>query len=138
MKKSKLLRLTALFFVLMLCFTVLSRAAYQSGTAVVKTGKPENRTINHEIRAMGKVVENQELAVFTEPNQRVTGIYVKEGQRVSKGELLFEIDTELLRESILNQKQEMEKQQLQVKDAKSQKDVSAMQKANDQAQAAEN
>lgn len=138
MKKSKLLRLTALFFVLMLCFTVLSRAAYQSGTAVVKTGKPENRTINHQIRVMGKVVENQELAIFTEPNQRVTGIYVKEGQRVAKGELLFEIDTALLEESILNQKQEMEKQQLQVKDARSQKDVSAMQKANDQAQAAEN
>lgn len=138
MKKSKLLRLTALFFVLMLCFTVLSRAAYQSGTAVVKTGKPENRTINHQIRVMGKVVENQELAVFTEPNQRVTGIYVKEGQRVAKGELLFEIDTTLLEESILNQKQEMEKQQLQVKDARSQKDISAMQKANDQAQAAEN
>lgn len=138
MKRSKLLRLTALFFVLMLCFTVLSRAAYQSGTAVVKTGKPENRTINHQIRVMGKVVENQELAVFTEPDQRVTGIYVKEGQQVAKGDLLFEIDTSLLEESILNQKKEMEKQQLQVKDAKSQKDVSAMQKANDQAQAAEN
>lgn len=138
MKKSRLARITALFFVLMFCFTILSRAAYQEGTAVVKMSRPENRMIAHQITATGKVVQNQELAVVTEPDQRVTAIYVQEGQRVSKGDLLFEVDEKLLEEKILNQQQELEKQMLQVQDARSQKDVSEQQKANEQAQAAEN
>lgn len=64
-------------------------------------------------------------------------IYVREGERVKKGDLLFEVDPLLLEEKILYQRQEMEKQRLQVQDAKSQKDVSAQQKANEQAQASE-
>ena len=74
----------------------------------------------------------------TEPNLRVASIEVGEGDRVSRGDLLFTLDLTMLEEKILNQKQEMEKQQLNVEDAKSQKDVSRQQKANEQAQASEN
>ncbi len=138
MKKGKLLRLAVLFFVFMFCFTVLSRAADQMGIAVVQTERPQSRSISHDVRASGRIVQNQELAVTTEPDQRVRTIYVSEGERVAEGDLLFEVDTDLLAEEILNQEQELEKQQLQVDDAKSQKDVSAQQKANAQAQASEN
>ena len=137
MNKKKLLKITAVFFACMLCFTVLSRAADQMSVAVVSTSRPENRMITHEVKASGRIVQNQELAVTTEPNQRVKTLYVSEGDRVKKGELLFEVDMTVLEEQILEQKQEMEKQQLTVSDAKSQKDVSAQQKASQQAQAAE-
>lgn len=137
MKNGKLVRITAMFFALMLCFTILSRAADQLSVAAVTTERPQNRMIEHAVRTSGKIVQNQELAVTTLPDQRVTAIYVREGQRVAKGDLLFEVDTILLEEQILNQEQEMEKQELMVKDAKSQKEVSAAQKANSQAQAAE-
>lgn len=138
MKKKKLMSITAFFCVLMLSFTILSRASYQYAAAVVRVSKPESRTISYQVTSTGKVVQNQELAVVTEPDQRITAIYVKEGQQVKQGDLLFEIDEKLLDEKILSQQQEMEKQKLQVQDAKSQKDVSAQQKANEQAQAAEN
>ncbi len=137
MKNGKLVRITAIFFALMLCFTILSRAADQLSVAVVKTERPQNQMIEHVVKASGRVVQNQELAVTTLPDQRVTAIYVREGQRVAKGDLLFEVDTTLLEEKILDQQQEMEKQELLVKDAKSQKEVSAQQRANSQAQAAE-
>lgn len=137
MDKKKLVKITAVFFACMLCFTVLSRAADQMSVAVVSTSRPENRMITHEVKASGRIVQNQELAVTTEPNQRVKTLYVSEGDRVKKGELLFEVDMTVLEEQILEQKQEMEKQQLTVSDAKSQKDVSAQQKASQQAQAAE-
>lgn len=137
MDKKKLLKITAVFFACMLCFTVLSRAADQMSVAVVSTSRPENRMITHEVRASGKIVQNQELAVTTEPNQRVKTLYVSEGDRVKKGDLLFEVDRTVLEEQILNQQQEMEKQNLTVSDAKSQKDVNAQQKASQQAQAAE-
>lgn len=137
MDKKKLLKITAVFFACMLCFTVLSRAADQMSVAVVSTSRPENRMITHEVRASGKIVQNQELAVTTEPNQSVKTLYVSEGDRVKKGDLLFEVDMTVLEEQILNQQQEMEKQNLTVSDAKSQKDVNAQQKASQQAQAAE-
>lgn len=137
MNRSKLLRFTALFFAFMLCFTLLSRTADQASIAVVSVKKPENMVISHRVTATGKIVQNQELAVTTQPDQRVTSIAVSEGQRVEKGDLLFEIDLDLLEEKILDQKQEMQKQELTLKDARSQKSVSEQQKANEQAQAAE-
>ena len=138
MKRKGLMRITAAFFGLMICFTILSRAAYQEGTALVHTGRPSSMVISHQVKTTGKVEQNQELAVTTEPNLRVASIAVGEGDRVSRGDLLFTLDLTMLEEKILNQKQEMEKQQLNVEDAKSQKDVSRQQKANEQAQASEN
>lgn len=138
MKRSKLLRVTAVFFALMICFTILSRAAYQEGTALVQVSRPSNMMISHEIKTIGKVVQNQELAVTTEPDLRVDSVAVSEGQRVAGGDLLFSLDMDVLEEKILKQQQDMEKQQLQVQDAKSQKSVSGQQKVNAQAQAAEN
>ena len=137
MNRSRLIRITAAFFAVMLCFTILSRAADQAGIAAVHVQKPESRIILHTVAAAGKVVQNREVAIVTEPDERVVEIAVEKGQKVEKGDLLFTIDTELLQEKILNQRQEIEKQKLQLGDAGSQQDVRAAQKANDQASAAE-
>ncbi len=137
MNRSRLIRITAAFFAVMLCFTILSRAADQAGIAAVHVQKPESRIILHTVAAAGKVVQNREVAIVTEPDERVVEIAVEKGQKVAKGDLLFTIDTELLQEKILNQRQEIEKQKLQLGDVGSQQDVRAAQKANDQASAAE-
>ena len=137
MNRSRLIRITAAFFAVMLCFTILSRAADQAGIAAVHVQKPESRMILHTVAAAGKVVQNREVAIVTEPDERVVEIAVEKGQKVEKGDLLFTIDTELLQEKILNQRQEIEKQKLQLGDAGSQQDVRAAQKANDQASASE-
>ena len=137
MNRSRLIRITAAFFAVMLCFTILSRAADQAGIAAVHVQKPESRMILHTVAAAGKVVQNREVAIVTEPDERVVEIAVEKGQKVAKGDLLFTIDTELLQEKILNQRQEIEKQKLQLGDVGSQQDVRAAQKSNDQASAAE-
>lgn len=137
MNRSRFMKITAAFFVLMLCFTILSRAADQAGIAAVQVQKPESRMILHTVTAAGKVVQNREVAVVTEPDERVVEIAVEKGQKVAKGDLLFTVDTELLQEKILNQKQEIEKQKLQLGDAGSQQDVRAAQKANEKASASE-
>ena len=137
MNRSRLIRITAAFFAVMLCFTILSRAADQAGIAAVQVQRPESRMILHTVTAAGKVVQNREVAIVTEPDERVVEIAVEKGQKVAKGDLLFTIDTELLQEKILNQRQEIEKQKLQLGDVGSQQDVRAAQKANDQASAAE-
>ena len=137
MNRSRWMKITAAFFALMLCFTILSRAADQAGIAAVQVQKPESRIILHTVTAAGKVVQNREVAIVTEPDERVVEIAVEKGQKVAKGDLLFAVDMELLQEKILNQKQEIEKQKLQLDDAGSQQDVRAAQKANEQASASE-
>lgn len=47
-------------FAVMLCFTILSRAADQAGIAAVHVQKPESRMILHTVAAAGKVVQNRE------------------------------------------------------------------------------
>lgn len=137
-EKSRIWKLTGIFFAGMLLFTLLSRAAYQHGIAVVSTAAPSGGTISHTVQLTGKTVQNQELAVTTVAGLRIAGVCVNEGQQVAQGDVLFTLDLDYLAETILTQKQEMEKQQLSIQDAWSQNAASQKQRANAQAQAEEN
>jgi len=133
--KKKLIGVLAGFLVVMLLFTLLSRAADSLGIARVTTAKPERRSITHEVSAAGKVMQNQEQAVYTEMNQRVKAISVKEGEAIEAGDVLFEIDETDLEEQILIAKEDIEKQQLQRQDSISSQQAGATNKANEQANA---
>lgn len=140
LKKSKkgIWVLTGLFFAGMVLFTILSRAAYQHGTAVVSAEKPNGGVIAHTVEVTGRITENQELAVTTEPGLRVSSVLVGEGQQVAQGDVLFTLDMDYLAETILEQKQEMEKLRLTIQDGWSQNNASQQRRANAQAQAKEN
>lgn len=137
-EKGRIWKLTGIFFAGMLLFTLLSRAVYQHGTAVVTTAAPSSGTINHTVQLTGKTVQNQELAVTTVGGLRIASVCVNEGQQVAQGDVLFTLDLDYLSEAILTQKQEMEKQQLSVQDAWSQNAASQKQRSNQQEQATEN
>lgn len=137
-EKQKIWKLTGVFFAAMVAFTLLSRAAYQHGIAVVTTQAPAGGTISHQVVLTGKTVQNQEQAVTTEAGLRIAGVYVNEGQQVKQGDVLFALDLDYLDEEILNQKQEMQKQQLSVQDAWSQEAASREQRKNQQSQAQQN
>ena len=126
------------FFGAMILFTILSRAIYQHGTAVVTTEMPTSGTINHTVQITGKVLQNQELAVTTIGGLRIGSICVNEGQQVKQGDVLFILDLDYLDEAILKQEQDMKKQQLSVWDAWAQNSNAQKQKENQQAQAQEN
>ena len=134
--KKKVIQMLGGFLVLMLLFTMLSRAADGMGLPRVETVTPQKMSIAHKVTAEGKVEQNREQAVSTEPNQIVKAIYVDEGQQVEEGELLFELDMEELKEQILSMKQEIKMQELQTGDSQSAKDVAAARKALEQQRAA--
>ena len=136
--KRKIWKLAGMFFAGMILFTLLSRAAYQHGTAVVTTTSPTKGIITHTVQITGKIVQNQDLAVTTVSGLRVSSILVNEGQQVSQGDVLLKLDLEYLEEAILNQKLEMEKQSLSIQDAWSQNSAAQQQRANAKAQAEEN
>lgn len=134
--RKKLIRALAAFLVIMLVFTLLSRAADSMGIPRISTARAEKKIIAHTVSAAGKVMQNQEYAVSSLANQKVKAIYVNEGQQVEEGDLLYELDGEELDEQILTAKQEIEKQKLQRQDTISQKDATAANKATSQADAA--
>lgn len=127
-----------IFFGAMVLFTLLSRAIYQQGTAVVTVQKPTGGTIDHTVTITGKTQQNQDVAVTTIAGLRVGNVLVGEGQQVSKGDVLFTLEEDYLTQTITTQKQELQKQQLTVQDARAQNSAARQQKENQQAQAAEN
>ena len=70
MKKIKLIKILAGFFVLMLLFTFLSRAADSVNVAQVETKTAQNQVIAHEVTGTGKVMGTRERAVFTQEGQQ--------------------------------------------------------------------
>lgn len=122
----------------MVLFTLLSRAVYQHGTAVVTTQMPTSGTIDHTVQITGKTLQNQEIAVTTIGGLRIGSVCVNEGQQVKQGDVLFILDLTYLDETIVKQEQDMKKQQLSVWDAYAQNSNAQKQRENQQAQAEEN
>ena len=137
-EKGSIWKWTGIFFGGMFLFTILSRAIYQHGTAVVSTVTPAGGTIDHTVQITGKTIQNQELAVTTIGGLRVSSVCVNEGQQVKQGDVLFILDLPYLDEMILRQEQDMKKQQLSVWDAWAQNSNAQKQRENQQAQAEEN
>lgn len=133
--KKKVVQMLGGFLVLMVLFTMLSRAADGMGLPRVETVTAQKMSIVHKVTAEGKVEQNREQAVLTEPNQIVKAVHVDEGQQVEAGDLLFELDMEELKEQILLAEQEIAKQDLQTGDSQSAKDVAAARKALEQQRA---
>ena len=138
MEKKTLWKALGIFFGVMALFTLLSRAVYQQGTAVVQTASPTGGTINHTVRLQGKTTQKQALAVTTLPGLRIGAVLVSEGEQVKAGDVLFCLDMDYLEEKITQQSQEVRKQQLSVQDAWSQSNAQARQRANAKNQAEEN
>lgn len=133
--KKKIVQMLGGFLVLMVLFTMLSRAADGMGLPRVETVTAQKMSIVHKVTAEGKVEQNREQAVLTEPNQIVKAVHVDEGQQVEAGDLLFELDMEELKEQILLAEQEIAKQDFQTGDSQSAKDVAAERKALEQQRA---
>lgn len=116
MDRKKVIKLFGGFLAVMLIFTILSRAVSGASMARVDTVKITTGTIEHKVKASGRVQAGQEAAIYTESGQRIKEICVQEGQSVEAGEVLFRLDMEELEEQILAAQQELEKTKLQNQD----------------------
>ena len=58
------------------------------------------RSIQASVLASGQLVHEEEVKLTTEVIGRVTGIYVEEGDRVTNGQLLLQIDDEIYRAAV--------------------------------------
>ena len=67
-----------------------------SGAVAVKVANVELKEINLDFTANGNFAANQELNFLSENAGRVSKIFVDEGDRVSKGQVLARIDAEII------------------------------------------
>lgn len=132
MNRKKVVSILASFLVLMLLFTVLSRAADSASLANVQTKTAQSMTIDHTVTGNGKVTQNREQAVSAIGDQKVQTIYVSEGQSVEAEDLLFDLDIANLKEQILLKKQEIEKMDLTEGDNKSKSSAEEQKKSSTQ------
>ena len=133
----KALKALAGFLCVMVFLTVLSRAAASILTPYVVVVSPGKGSLTYKVSAMGTVEENQVRAVLTAPGVRVKNVFVQEGDQVQKGDALFELDMEDLKEKILLKKQELEKLDLGISDIKDRKELEQSDKSLEQQRAGE-
>lgn len=119
MNRKNLLKWFGMFFVVMLLFTVLSRASDSVNVARVSVSGFQNQIIVHEVRGSGKILGTKETAVFAPGEQRVGRILVREGQTVQEGDLLFVLEEETMLQRIQEKRTEIQEQKWKLEDLKS-------------------
>jgi len=67
-----------------------------SGAVAVRVAQVEKKVVDLDFSANGNFIPKQELNFLSENAGRVTAIYVDEGARVSKGQVLARIDAEII------------------------------------------
>lgn len=105
----------AWLLLIMFLFTIASRAADSFTVAKVNVVSPSERKLQYSVLVEGRIEKNREISVLTYPDLLVKSIWVNEGQRVKKGELLAKLDKGSLKEQI--DKIEDEKRSLELEDA---------------------
>ena len=137
MDRKKAIKLFGIFLILMLLFTILSRSADSLTIARVQVRSPGKQVITHTVSGSGTVSSETEEAVFVLANQKIKKVYIEEGSRVQKGDILFEVDMDTLQEQIDSQERQVKQQQLTNGDAASSQSVQEEQQQRELARARE-
>jgi RND family efflux transporter MFP subunit len=74
--------------------------AHSEKAVTIKVEPVKICTFNHYVEVQGIVDGDQNVAVSPQMAGIVTGVYVKEGSAVSKGQLLAELDAQVLKQSL--------------------------------------
>lgn len=117
--------------VAMLLLTGVSRAAAAFTVAQVQVEKPQSRKIIHTVTGSGMVEKMKEQAVYAAADVLVAEIAVKQGQNVSKGDILARLDMESIQKKMESLADEIETLRMQNMDlaAAQQKEKSDKNKA---------
>lgn len=89
-----------------------------SDAAVVTVEALQNRSLRASILASGKLSHEQEVMLSTEVIGRVAALYVKEGDQVSEGQLVAQIDDEAPRAMVEQQRASTRMQEIAIESQK--------------------
>lgn len=101
--------------VLLVVGAPIAKRVISGGQAVAVVVEPlQPRTIQTSVLASGRLVHEEEVNLSTEQPGRVTAIYVKEGEKVKKGQLLLQIDDERYRKAVEQREASVRMQQIAI------------------------
>jgi len=112
--QARALRGLALFLAVMVCCTIISRAADSMTIALVRVASPQRQTIRHTVTATGTLEAVERIPVIAEENSLVERLLVEEGDMVQEGDLLFVLDTTELQRQMDQKRLELQRLQLQL------------------------
>ncbi|MCM1127741.1 MAG: HlyD family efflux transporter periplasmic adaptor subunit [Lachnospiraceae bacterium] len=104
----------AVFLILMLVCTVISKSVYAYQLPMVSTLSPEEKYVEHSVEAEGIVIAGGERAVTYFPNLRIDSVLVHVGDRVEEGDELLRIDLEELKEFMEEKQDEISKVSMRI------------------------
>lgn len=136
-KQKKIAVAFAVFLCFMFICTLISRAVYASKLPQVATQKPGRGAISHQVQAEGIVRQGMEYAVNTLSGLRCRTVHVHVGDRITEETLLFEVDTEDLKEQIAEQELTIRKLQLTIKAQEQNRNLDASERRTKQERAQE-
>ncbi|HKL80027.1 MAG TPA: hypothetical protein VJ888_06285 [Mobilitalea sp.] len=103
-----------LFFVTILLFTVISRAAESVTVAQVKLEKLRTDKLFYKLTGMGEIELAEEEYLTVLPNYRIDKVYVSQGEYVSKDTLLYRYNEEDIHTKYNSINTDIEKMKLQI------------------------
>jgi len=136
-KEKNILAAFGIFLVFMFLCTLVSRAVYASGLPQVTVDTPRRMAVNHKVEAEGIVHQGREYAVNVLSGLRVKTVYTHVGDRVTPETLLFELDTDDLKEKIQKQELAVKKLQLQISDQQRKRNLDEQKKQTESGRARE-
>lgn len=90
----------AIFIVVMLALTVISRVSASLTVPIVSTQKVRKDVLNYKIKGDGKIDSANAMYLEMFANLQIAEVYVKKGQSVIKGDPIFRYSLEQLKDQI--------------------------------------
>lgn len=113
----------AILLIIIFAFTIASRVADSFTVAKVTVTNISGRKIQHTVSAAGRVEQNGEFAIITEPDILVKNIAVQVGESVEKGSMLMELDMDSLSEQMNSVRNDIRTLELQNEALKNSKNL---------------
>jgi HlyD family secretion protein len=100
--------------VLVVAVPLINARVRGTSAVEVEVEKLEPRVIQSSVLASGKLVHEEEVKLTTEEIGRVTAVYVDEGQKVERGELVLQIDDQRLKAAVEQQQASVRMQEIAI------------------------
>lgn len=113
------------FCIVMVVLTGLSRSADAITTPKVQVERPKGGRIEQTVEVIGILKPKEEESMETGSGLLVKNIFVEEGSRVQKGDLLIELDAEEIEEKLYTAQSDLKKLQLRLEQMDLNKDFGA-------------
>lgn len=99
--KKRLIKVSIIFFGMMIICTIVSRIANNFLKAKVEYTVAQSQSLSYKLELNGKVQALKYVPVTSENGELISEIYVEKGEKVTKDQALFQIDLEKLNEHIV-------------------------------------